>query len=161
MRLLFRSELIVRGKQQYKNPAVYLLLFRVIISCYEKRKKLKIWFIRVWLIQRIGERQAKRSISCRFMRIVKQMQKVFSNGYKGIVRYKSLVCHPHVNLVATTRSRRPFRSLSAGQGILTFVFFLLSLSFGPCLEVRRCLAAACHSFSCERLSGLSSPSLRR
>lgn len=30
-------------------------------------------------------RQAKRSISCRFMRIVKQMQKVFSNGYKGIV----------------------------------------------------------------------------
>lgn len=25
MRLLFRSELIVRGKQQYKNPAIYLL----------------------------------------------------------------------------------------------------------------------------------------
>lgn len=79
------------------------------------------------------------------MRIIKQTQKVFSNGYKGIVRYKSLVRHPHVNLVETTHRGRPFRSLSAGQGILTFMFFLLSLSFGPCLEVRRCLAGACHT----------------
>lgn len=160
--IFFRSASIVRGKQRYKNP---VRLFIIVIAChiisrfYEKREKLKNMIYPRMIDSK--NRQTRRSISRRFMRIVKQMQKVFSNGYKGIVQYKSLVCHPHVNLVATTRSRRPSRSLSAGQGILTFVFFLLSLSFGPCLEVRRCLAAACHSFSCDRLSGLSSPSLRR
>lgn len=85
------------------------------------------------------------------MWIITQTQKVFSNGYKGIVQYKSLVCHPHASLVVRTRSRRPFHSISTGQRILTFMFFSLSLSFGLCLEVRRCLAGACHSFSCERL----------
>ena len=110
------------GNNDTKNPVrlfiIVILSYHIISRFYEKREKLKNMIYPRMIDSK--NRQARRSISRRFMRIVKQMQKVFSNGYKGIVQYKSLVCHPHVNLVATTRSRRPSRSLSAGQGILTF-----------------------------------------